>query len=45
MSSGAITWVEFRGNPKVDTERGEWTKKISFHSVVFAGTFIVAILY
>jgi len=42
MSSGAIPWVEFRGNPKVDTERGEWTNKMLFHSRVFAGTFFVA---
>ena len=36
---------EFRGNPKVDTERGEWTIKVLFYSLVFAGTFFVIILY
>jgi hypothetical protein len=44
MSSGAIPWVEFRGNPEEDTERGEWTNKKLFHSLVFAGTFFVTFL-
>jgi hypothetical protein len=45
MSSGAIPWVEFRGNPEEDTERGEWTNKMLFFSLGFAGTFFVAFLF
>ena len=45
MSSGAIAWVEFRSNPKEDAERGEWTNKMLFFALVFAGTFFVAFLY
>jgi hypothetical protein len=45
VSSGAIAWVEFRSNPGEDTERGEWTNKMLFYSLVFAVTFFVAFLY
>ena len=45
MSSGALAWVEFRSNPKEDAERGEWTNKMLFYGLVFAGTFFVAFLY
>jgi hypothetical protein len=45
MSSGAIAWVEFRSNPTEDAERGEWTNKMLFFALVFAGTFFVAFLY
>jgi hypothetical protein len=45
MSSGALAWVEFRSNPKEDAERGEWTNKMLFYALVFAGTFFVAFLY
>jgi len=45
ISSGAIAWVEFRSNPKEDAERGEWTNKMLFFALVFAGTFFVAFLY
>jgi FtsH-binding integral membrane protein len=44
-SSGALAWIEFRGNPKEDAERGEWTNKMLFYGLVFAGTFFVAFLY
>src|SRR5215211_3112765 len=45
MSSGDIAWVEFRSNPKEDAERGEWTNKMLFFALAFAGTFFVAFLY
>ena len=45
VSSGAIAWVEFRSNPEEDAERGEWTNKMLFYSLVFAITFFVAFLY
>jgi hypothetical protein len=44
-SSGALAWIESRGNPKEDAERGEWTNKMLFYGLVFAGTFFVAFLY
>lgn len=45
MCSGALAWAEFRSNPKEDAERGEWTNKMLFYSLVFAITFFVAFLY
>jgi hypothetical protein len=45
LSSGAITWVEFRNNSVEDVERGEWTNKMLFYGLVFAITFFVAFLY
>jgi hypothetical protein len=45
VSSGVIAWAEFRSNPKEDAERGEWTNKMLFYGLVFAGTFFVAFLY
>ena len=45
LSSGGIAWVEFRGNPLVDTERGEWTNKMLFYALVFTITLFVAFLY
>jgi hypothetical protein len=45
VSSGVIAWIEFRSNPKEDAERGEWTNKMLFYGLVFAGTFFVAFLY
>jgi hypothetical protein len=45
VCSGAIAWIEFRSNPKEDAERGEWTNKMLFFGLVFAGTFFVAFLY
>ena len=45
MCSGALAWAEFRSNPEEDTERGEWTNKMLFYSLVFAITFFVAFLY
>jgi hypothetical protein len=45
LSSGAITWVEFRSNPLDDAERGEWTNKMLFYGLVFGMTFFVAFLY
>jgi hypothetical protein len=43
--SGAIAWIEFRSNPEEDAERGEWTNKMLFYGLVFAGTFFVSFLY
>jgi FtsH-binding integral membrane protein len=45
VSSGVIAWIEFRSNPKEDAERGEWTNRMLFYGLVFAGTFFVAYLY
>ena len=45
VCSGALAWIEFRSNPKEDAERGEWTNKMLFYSLVFAGTFFVGFLY
>jgi hypothetical protein len=45
VCSGAIAWIEFRSNPEEDAELGEWTNKMLFFSLVFAGTFFVAFLY
>jgi hypothetical protein len=45
VCSGAIAWEEFRSNPEEDVERGEWTNKMLFYSLVFAITFFVAFLY
>jgi membrane protein insertase Oxa1/YidC/SpoIIIJ len=45
VCSGALAWAEFRSNPKEEAERGEWTNKMLFYSLVFAITFFVAFLY
>ena len=45
LSSGGIAWVEFRGNPLADTERGEWTNKMLFYALAFTITLFVAFLY
>ena len=45
LSSGGIAWIEFRGNPLADTERGEWTNKMLFYALVFTITLFVAFLY
>jgi len=45
LSSGAIAWVEFKSNPSEEAERGEWTNKMLFYGLVFAGAFFVAFLY
>jgi len=45
VCSGALAWIEFSSNPKEDAERGEWTNKMLFYGLVFAGTFFVAFLY
>jgi hypothetical protein len=45
VSSGAITWAEFRKNPADDAERGEWTNKALFYGLVCVISFFVAFLY
>jgi hypothetical protein len=45
VCSGAIAGIEFKSNPAEDAERGEWTNKMLFFGLVFAGTFFVAFLY
>jgi hypothetical protein len=45
VCSGAIAWIEFKSNPEEDAERGEWTNRMLFFSLVFAITFFVAFLY
>jgi len=44
-SSGAITWVEFKNNPAECAERGEWTNKMLFYSIVCVIRVFVAFLY
>jgi hypothetical protein len=45
LCSGGIAWVEFRGNPLADTERGEWTNKMLFYALVFTITLFLTFLY
>ena len=45
LSSGTIAWVEFKSNPPEDAEQGEWTNKMLFYGLAFAGAFFVAFLY
>jgi len=45
LCSGGIAWIEFRENPLVDAERGEWTNKMLFYALVFTVTSFVAFLY
>jgi hypothetical protein len=45
LCPGGIAWIEFRKNPLVDTERGEWTNKMLFYALVFTVTLFVANLY
>ena len=45
MSSGVLTWIQFRINSLEDSERGEWTNKMLFYGLVFAVSFFVAFLY
>jgi hypothetical protein len=45
VSSGALTWVEFRSNPSEDAERGEWTNKALFYGTVCVIACFVAFLY
>lgn len=45
LCSGGIAWIEFNKNPLGDTERGEWTNRMLFYALVFAGTLFVAFLY
>ena len=45
VCSGVLTLYEFRLNPLSDTERGEWTGRQLFYSLVFAIGFFVAFIY
>ena len=45
VCSGLIALYEFRLNPMADSERGEWTGRQLFYSLVFAISFFVAFLY
>lgn len=45
VSSGVITWAEFRNNPADDAERGGWTSKALFYGVVCVISIFVAFLY
>ncbi len=45
LSSGGLAWWEFRSNPESDAERGEWTNKMLFYTLVFCISFFVAFLY
>lgn len=45
LSSGAIAWIEFRGNPTQDAESGEWTNRMLFYGLVFALTFFMGFYY
>jgi hypothetical protein len=44
VSSGVITWVEFRKNPADEAERGEWTNRALFYGLVCAISAFVAFL-
>jgi hypothetical protein len=45
VCSGVIAFYEFRLNPLVDTERGEWTGRQTFYALVFAISFFLACFY
>jgi hypothetical protein len=45
VCSGVLALYEFRLNPLSDTERGEWTGRQLFYSLVFAIGFFVAFIY
>lgn len=45
VSSGVITWVEFRRNAPEEAERGEWTNMALFYGLVCVISFFVAFLY
>ncbi len=45
VCSGVLTLYEFRLNPLTDTERGEWTGRQLFYSLVFSIGFFVAFIY
>lgn len=39
--SGALAWLEFRGDPVEEGEYGGWTMRSLFYAVVFALSFFV----
>jgi hypothetical protein len=41
VCSGAITSYEFGSNPIADTERGEWTNRQLFYTLVFTISFFL----
>ena len=45
VCSGALALFEFWDNPLAETERGEWTGRQLFYSLVFTIAFFVAFLY
>jgi hypothetical protein len=45
VCSGVLALYEFQLNPLSDTERGEWTGRQLFYSLVFAIGFFVAFIY
>ena len=45
ICSGVIALNEFRLNPLVDTERGEWTGRQLFYALVFVISFFLAFFY
>ena len=45
VCSGVLALYEFRLNPLSDTERGEWTGRQLFYSLVFSIGFFVAFIY
>jgi hypothetical protein len=45
VCSGVLALYEFRLNPLSDTERGGWTGRQLFYSLVFAIGFFVAFIY
>ncbi len=45
VCSGAIASYEFGRNPIAETERGEWTNRQLFYSLVFTITFFVAFIF
>lgn len=46
VSSGSITWYEFRSNPLEDaSEFGDWTWKMTFYATVFGITLFLSFFY
>ena len=45
ICSGVIALYEFRLNPLVDTERGEWTGRQLFYALVFTISFFLAFFF
>ena len=45
VCSGLIAWYEFRANPAVEAEYGEWTGRMSFYATVFGITLFMSFFF